>query len=71
MLKSSDIGVWVSIRGATIIQLYDKKTHQCKLVVDVQKNEILNLNKVSIFLSVFGIESFFNKIEFFHYITLS
>ena len=48
MLKSSDIGVWVSIRGATIIQLYDKKTHQCKLVVDVQKNEILNLNKVSI-----------------------
>ncbi len=60
MLRSSDIGVWVSIRGATIIQLYDKKTHQCKLVVDVQKNEILNLNKVSsIFLSVFGIKSFF------------
>ena len=61
MLKSSDIGVWVSIRGATIIQLYDKKTHQCKLVVDVQKNEILNLNKVSIFFIGFWNKEFFFK----------
>ena len=46
MLKSSDIGVWCSIRGSTIIQLYDKKTHHCKLAVDVFKNEVLDLNKV-------------------------
>lgn len=46
MLKSSDIGVWCSIRGSTIIQLYDKKTHYCKLAVDVFKNEVLDLNKV-------------------------
>ena len=48
MLKSSELGVWCSIRGSTIVQLYDKKTHKCKLIVDLYKNEIHDINKVTI-----------------------
>jgi hypothetical protein len=45
-LKTSEHGVWLSVRGSSIIQLYDDKDFSCKLIIDVTTNHSLYLNKV-------------------------
>lgn len=47
MLKTSSFGVWLSIRGSSIVHLYDNCTFKCKFMFDIRTNEIQSLNKVS------------------------
>lgn len=45
MLNSSSHGVWLSIRGSSIIHLYDKTKFNCKLLFDIRTNQKLNSEK--------------------------
>jgi hypothetical protein len=47
MLKSSEHGVWLSVRGSSIIHLYDKTTRACKMLFNVRSNEMVSLEKVN------------------------
>jgi hypothetical protein len=46
MLRSSDFGVWLSIRGSSIIHLYDKTSCLCKLLFNVRTNDMISFEKV-------------------------
>jgi hypothetical protein len=43
MIKVSDHGVWLSIRGSTLIHLYDRISFKCKLVFNMKSNQILSI----------------------------
>ena len=47
MLKLSPHGVWLSIRGSSILYLYDKINFGCKLMFDIKNNEIVTDLRVS------------------------
>lgn len=46
MLNSSEYGVWLSIRGSSILHLYDKSSYSCKLMYNIRTSEYLNIEKV-------------------------
>ena len=39
MLKLSPYGVWLSMRGSSIIYLYDEINFNCKFIFDIKTNE--------------------------------
>lgn len=45
-VNSSEHGVWLSIRGSSVVHLYDKRTYACKLLFDSRNNQYLNIEKV-------------------------
>lgn len=47
MLNSSEYGVWLSIRGSSILHLYDKSNYSCKLMYNIRTSEYLNIEKVN------------------------
>lgn len=44
MLKDSVHGVWLSIRGSSVIHLYDHDRYTCKLLLDIKTNDFLNVS---------------------------
>ncbi|XP_065068724.1 uncharacterized protein LOC135694021 isoform X2 [Rhopilema esculentum] len=46
-LIDSDIGVWCSVRGSSVLQLFDKKTFMCIMTTDVMDESGLASEKIS------------------------
>lgn len=47
MLISDDRGVWLTIRGSSILQLWDAHTLTCRLLFDVKDNKYPRSPRVS------------------------
>ncbi len=46
-LNTCEWGVWLFVRGSPVVQLYDKKTFDCKLLFDPKVDQILPIIQVN------------------------
>jgi len=46
-LVASEVGIWCSVRGSSVLQLFDKKTFSCIMTTDVMDESGLSSEKIS------------------------